>query len=144
MKKRILGLDYGAKTVGVAVTDALGLTAQGVETICRERETKLRRTLARIEELIAAYEVEHIVVGLPLHTDGSEGERAIKTREFAQLLESRTKLPVEMWDERLTTVAADEILAESGVKKADRKQVVDKVAAVLLLEDYLKWKESHS
>lgn len=138
MKGRILGLDYGSKTVGVAVSDPLGITAQGVETIRRERETKLRRTLARIDELIGEYQIEKIVLGLPKNLDGSLGERAQKTQEFGEALKARTKLPVEMWDERLTTVAADRALEEGGVPAADRKQVVDTVAAVFILESYMQ------
>lgn len=138
MKGRILGLDYGSKTVGVAVSDPLGITAQGVETIHRERETKLRRTLARIEELAGEYGVEKIVLGLPRNMDGSLGERAQRTQEFRETLIQRTGLAVELWDERLTTVAADRALEESGVRTADRKQVVDTVAAVLILESYMQ------
>ena len=138
MKGRILGLDYGSKTVGVAVSDPLGITAQGVETIRRERETKLRRTLARIDELIREYNVEKIVLGMPLRMDGSPGERAQKTQEFGEALKARTKLPVELWDERLTTVAADRALEEGGVSAAGRKQVVDTVAAVFILESYMQ------
>ena len=101
---RILGLDYGSKTVGVAVSDPLGLTAQKVETIWRKQENKLRRTLARIEELVAEYGVEKIVVGLPKNMNNTLGERAEKSLEFKEMLEKRTGLPVEMWDERLTTM----------------------------------------
>ena len=101
---RILGLDYGSKTVGVAVSDPLGLTAQGVETIWRKQENKLRQTLARIEELISEYQVERIVLGYPKNMNNTIGERAEKSLEFQQMLERRTGLPVIMWDERLTTV----------------------------------------
>ena len=109
---RIMGLDYGSKTVGVSVCDPLGLTAQGVETITRNEENKLRRTCRRIEELISQYEITAIVLGYPKNMDDSVGERAEKTEEFKELLERRTGLPVILWDERLTTVAADEILEE--------------------------------
>ena len=134
---RILGLDYGAKTVGVAVCDPTGLIAQGVETITRKEESRLRATMRRIEELAAAYQIETIVLGYPKNMDGSVGERARRTEEFAQLIGRRTGLPVILWDERLTTVAADEILAESGVPAAERKKVIDKVAAGIILQDYL-------
>lgn len=134
---RILGLDYGSKTVGVAVCDPLGITAQGVETITREKENKLRRTIARIKELVLEYEVETIILGYPKNMDGSIGERARKTEEFRDMLVSRIGLPVILWDERLTTMEANEILMESGVRREDRKKVIDKVAAVLILQSYL-------
>ena len=131
--KRIMGLDFGAKTVGVAVSDPLGITAQGVEVIVREREDKLRRTLARLEELIAQYQVERIVVGCPRHMNGDFGERAEKSRAFAERLSERTGLPTELWDERLTTVAAERVLMESGVRREHRKEYVDKIAAVFTI-----------
>ena len=134
---RILGLDYGSKTVGVAVCDPLGMTAQGVETITRREENKLRRTLARIEALIGEYEIESIVLGYPKNMDDSIGERAKKTEEFRDMLVRRCGLPVVLWDERLTTMEANEILIESGVPREDRKKVIDKVAAVLILQSYL-------
>lgn len=114
---RILGLDYGSKTVGVAVSDPLGLTAQKVETIWRKQENKLRRTLARIEELIAEYEVEKIVLGFPKNMNNTVGERAEKALEFGEMLKKRTGLEVIMWDERLTTVEADRTLIEAGVRR---------------------------
>ena len=134
---RILGLDYGSKTVGVAVCDPLGITAQGVETITRKEENKLRRTLARIEELIQEYEVTEIVLGLPKNMNGTEGERVALTREFAEKLERRTGLPVIFWDERLTTVAADKAMMEAGIRRERRKEYVDKIAASLILQGYL-------
>ncbi|MCC8061024.1 MAG: Holliday junction resolvase RuvX [Clostridiales bacterium] len=134
---RILGLDYGSKTVGVAVCDPLGWTAQGLETITRKSENKLRRTLARIEALASEYQAERIVLGYPLNMDDTVGERARKTEEFQELLKRRTGLPVVLWDERLTTMEANEILMESGVRREDRKKVIDKVAAVLILQSYL-------
>ena len=134
---RILGLDFGSKTVGVAVSDGLLLTAQGVETIERKDENKLRKTCARIEELIAEYEVTEIVLGLPKNMDNTEGERVEKTKAFGEMLERRTGLPVHYWDERLTTVAAEQILIESGVRRENRKAVIDKVAAGLILQGYL-------
>ena len=128
---RILGLDFGSKTVGVAVSDGLLLTAQGVETIERKDENKLRKTCARIEELIAEYEITEIVLGLPKNMNNTEGERVEKTKAFGEMLERRTGLPVHYWDERLTTVAAEQILMESGVRRENRKAVIDKVAAGL-------------
>ena len=134
---RILGLDFGSKTVGVAVSDGLLLTAQGVETIERKDENKLRKTCARIEELIAEYEITEIVLGLPNNMNNTEGERVEKTKAFGEMLERRTGLPVHYWDERLTTVAAEQILMESGVRRENRKAVIDKVAAGLILQGYL-------
>ena len=121
---RILGLDFGSKTVGVAVSDGLLLTAQGVETIERKDENKLRKTCARIEELIAEYEITEIVLGLPKNMNNTEGERVEKTKAFGEMLERRTGLPVHYWDERLTTVAAEQILIESGVRRENRKAVL--------------------
>ena len=134
---RILGLDFGSKTVGVAVSDGLLLTEQGVETIERKDENKLRKTCARIEELIAEYEITEIVLGLPKNMNNTEGERVEKTKAFGEMLERRTGLPVHYWDERLTTVAAEQILMESGVRRENRKAVIDKVAAGLILQGYL-------
>ena len=134
---RILGLDYGSKTVGVAVSDPLGLTAQKVETIWRKQENKLRQTLARIEELIAEYEVEKIVVGFPKNMNNTVGERAEKALEFGEMLKKRTGLEVIMWDERLTTVEADRTLIEAGVRRENRKQYLDGIAAVFILQGYL-------
>ena len=134
---RILGLDFGSKTVGVAVSDPLGLTAQGVETIERKDEDKLRKTCARIEELAKLYGAESIVLGYPKNMNNTEGERAEKTKEFAAMIGRRTGLPVNLWDERLTTVAAEQILMESGVRRENRKAVIDKVAACLILQGYL-------
>lgn len=134
---RMLGLDYGSRTVGVAVSDPLGITAHGVETITRKEENKLRRTLARIEELIGEYQIEMIVLGYPKNMDDSIGDRAKKTEEFRDMLVRRTGLPVILWDERLTTMEANEILMESGVRRENRKSVIDKIAAVLILRSYM-------
>ncbi len=134
---RILGLDYGSKTVGVAVSDPLGLTAQSVETIWRKQENKLRQTLARIEELAAEYQVEKIVLGLPKNMNNTIGERAEKTLEFREMLERRTGLQVVMWDERLTTVEAERTLMEASVRRENRKQYLDQLAAVFILQGYL-------
>lgn len=134
---RIMGLDYGSRTVGVAISDGLFLTAQGVETINRTQENKLRRTLARIKDLCEAYEVGEIVVGFPKNMNNSIGDRAEKSLEFAEMLRKRTGLPVVMWDERLTTVEANRTLMESGVRREHRKEYIDKIAAIFILQGYL-------
>jgi len=134
---RVLGLDYGSLTVGVAVSDPLGITAQGLEIIRRDKENKIRKTLARIDELIKEYEVKTIVLGDPLNMNGTRGERGEKSLEFADTLRKRTGLPVVMWDERLTTVMADKTMMEVGVRRENRKQYVDKIAAVFILQSYL-------
>ena len=136
---RIMGLDFGSKTVGVAVSDPLGLTAQGVEIIRRKSENKLRQTLARIEELAAQYQVETIVLGLPKHMKNDIGERAEKSLEFQEMLKRRTGLPVVMWDERLTTVEADRTMMETGIRRENRKEYVDMLAAVFILQGYLDY-----
>lgn len=134
---RIMGLDFGSKTVGVAVSDSLLVTAQGVEIVRRKEENKLRQTLARIEELIVEYEVGEIVLGLPKNMNATEGERVQLTMEFKEKLERRTGLPVHMWDERLTTVAADKAMMEAGIRRENRKDYVDMIAAALILQGYL-------
>ena len=134
---RIMGLDFGSRTTGVAVSDPLGMTAQGVETIVRKDENKLRQTCARIEALIKEYEIEEIVLGYPKNMNNTAGERAEKTEAFKAMLERRTGKPVILWDERLTTIAAERVLMESGVRRENRKAVVDKIAAVLILQGYL-------
>ncbi|WP_434311099.1 Holliday junction resolvase RuvX [Hominifimenecus sp. rT4P-3] len=134
---RILGLDYGSITVGVAISDPLGITAQGLETITRPAENKLRRTLARIVELVQEYQVEKIVLGFPKNMNNTVGERGEKALEFKTQLERRTGLPVLMWDERLTTVAANRTLMETGVRRENRKEVIDQIAAALILQGYL-------
>jgi len=137
---RVMGLDLGTKTVGVAISDALQITAQGIETITRKDENKLRQTLARIEALILEYEVGEIVLGLPKHMNNDLGDRANFSLEFKEKLERRTGLPVALWDERLTTVSADRVMMEAGVRREDRKQYVDKIAATLILQGYLDYK----
>lgn len=134
---RILGLDYGTKTVGVAVSDGLGLTAQAVETITRKESNKLRRTLARIEELVQTYEIERIVLGYPKNMNNSNGVRCEETEEFKAMLERRTGLNVVLWDERLSTMAAERTLIEGGVRRENRKTYVDQLAAVFILQGYL-------
>ncbi len=134
---RIMGLDFGSRTVGVAISDPLLITAQGTEIIRRKEENKLRKTLARIEELIVQYEVAEIVLGFPKNMNDTIGERAELSLEFKDKLERRTGLPVIMWDERLTTVAADRAMMEAGIRREDRKEYVDKIAAVFILQGYL-------
>lgn len=136
-KMRLLALDFGSKTVGVAVSDELGLTATGVEIVRRKSPDKLRQTLARIEALIEEYQVDKVILGYPVMLDGSEGERVRKTKEFAQMLARRTGKEIIFQDERLTTVEAYEIMDFMGIKKEDRYQYVDMVAAKVILEDYL-------
>jgi len=138
LKERIMGLDYGSKTIGVAISDALGLTAQPLETIERSGENKLRRSLARIAEIVREKDIKKIVVGLPINMDGRSGERAALTLEFVEKLKLRVDIPIVMQDERLTTVEADEILDESGVKKQDRKQFIDQIAAGIILKEYME------
>ena len=134
---RIIGLDFGSKTVGVAMSDELLITAQGVEIVRRKSPTKLRQTLARIEEIIAEYGAERIVLGYPKNMNNTEGERCAKTLEFKEMLERRTSLPVILWDERLTTVSADQVMMESGIRREDRKKYVDRIAAEFIIQGYL-------
>lgn len=132
-----MGLDYGTKTVGVAISDPLCITAQGIETIERKEENKLRKTLARIETLVQEYEVEKIILGFPKNMNNTVGERGEKSLEFKAMLERRIGLPVIMWDERLTTVEAERTLIESNVRRENRKKYIDKIAAVFILQGYL-------
>ncbi len=136
---RIMGLDVGAKTVGVAVSDSLLLTAQSLEIVRRKSENKLRQTYARIEELAEKYQVEKFVIGLPKNMNATEGERAAKSREFAETLFRRTGIEVVLWDERLTTVAADKTMMEAGIRREDRKEYVDAIAASYILQGYLDY-----
>lgn len=143
---RVMGLDYGSKTVGVALSDTLLLTAQGLEIVRREREDKLRQTLSRLEAIIKEYEVDRIVLGYPKNMNNTEGVRCEKTRAFKEMLEKRTGLPVILWDERLTTVEADRAMMEGGIRRENRKEYVDKLAAVFILQSYLdkenkNWRE---
>jgi len=134
---KIMGLDFGSKTVGVAISDSLLLTAQGVEIIRRKEENKLRQTLARIEQLIVENDVREIVLGMPKHMNGDEGVRVELTKEFKEKLERRTGLPVTFWDERLTTVMADKTMMEAGIRRENRKEYVDMLAAQFILQGYL-------
>lgn len=134
---RILGLDYGTKTVGVAISDPLLLTAQELETITRDRASALRHTLVRIKEIVDQYQVERIVLGYPRNMDDTEGFRCQDTLHFKELLEKRLDMEIILVDERLTTMYADEILEESGVEKKNRKKYIDQIAAAIILQDYL-------
>lgn len=136
---RIMGLDFGSKTVGVAISDPLLLTAQGITIIRRKEENKLRQTLAQIEALIEEYEVSEIVLGNPKNMNATLGERAELSAEFKEKLERRTGLPVTLWDERLTTVAAERAMIEGGIRREHRKEHVDKIAATLILQGYLDY-----
>ena len=134
---RIMGLDYGTKTVGIAVSDPLGITAQAVETVTRKDENKLRKTLARIESLATEYGVEKFVIGFPKHMNNDEGDRCAATEAFKAMLERRTGLPVILQDERMSTVSAERILMEGGVRRENRKAYVDKMAAAFILQTYM-------
>ncbi len=136
---RIMGLDYGTVTIGVAISDELQLTAQGIETIRRKKENQLRKSLARIEELIEEYDVNLIVLGYPKNMDNTIGQRASSTEEFAKTLERRTGLKVELQDERLTSVQADRTLILGDVRRENREKVIDKLAAVIILQSYLDY-----
>lgn len=134
---RIMGLDYGSLTMGVAISDPMQITAQGIEVIRRKEENKLRQTLQRIEQLITEYQVERIILGYPKNMNNSIGERAEKSEELKVSLERRTGLPVILWDERLTTVTAHNAMIEGNVRREKRAQVVDMVAASVILQNYL-------
>lgn len=139
---RIMGLDFGSKTVGVAVSDELLYTAQGIEIIRRESENKIRKTLQRIEELIKQYDVQKIVLGLPKNMNNTMGDRADKSLEFKETLERRCDVPVILWDERLTTVEAHKTMIATGVRREDRGKYVDCIAAILILQGYLDFERN--
>lgn len=135
---RILGLDYGDKTVGVAISDPFGWTAQGVEIIRRNNENEYKQSLGRIAQLIDEYGVEKIVLGYPKNMDNTEGPRCVKTKAYKERLEKRfPTVSVVLWDERLSTVAAYRSLHEGGIKGERSRQVIDKMAAVHILQGYL-------
>lgn len=131
---RILGIDYGDSRVGIAVSDALGWTAQPV-TVISEKDKNIQ--IERIKQYIAEYNIEKIVMGLPKNMNGSIGERAEKTKDFAALLGEETGMEIELWDERLSSSAAHRTLAEGKVSGKKRKGLVDKIAAVFILQGYL-------
>ncbi|MBC2035835.1 Holliday junction resolvase RuvX [Listeria booriae] len=133
---RTMGLDVGSVTVGVAISDALGWTAQGIETITINEQAK-QFGYNRVKELAEQNEVTKIVVGLPKNMNNTIGERAEASQKYAEVLESRTGIPVVLWDERLTTAAAERTLLEADVSRKKRKKVIDKLAAVMILQSYL-------
>ena len=135
--ERILGLDFGSKTTGVAISDPMGWTAQGLEIIRRQEDEHLKATIKRIEELCLAYKVDKIVLGLPKNMNNTLGERGEKTLLFKEKLENKLKIPVETWDERLSTVAAEQVLLEADMSRKKRKNVIDKLAATIILQNYL-------
>lgn len=137
MEGRIIGLDYGSRTVGVALSDPLRMTAQAMETIHRKDENKLRQTLARIETIIREQDVSLIVLGYPKNMNNTIGERGMATEAFRDSLVRRTGLDVILWDERLSTVASNKVLMESGIRREHRKKVIDQVAASMILQGYL-------
>lgn len=134
---RVIGLDYGTKTVGVAISDEMKLIAQPLVTIERKQANKLRQTYAAIEQIIKEQQVELIVLGYPKNMNNTEGERVEATKEFKEALERRTGLEVILVDERLTTVEANRILEDTGVALSARKEHIDKMAAAIILQNYL-------
>ena len=135
---RLMGLDYGNVHVGVALSDELGMTAYPLEVIKRKDSNKLRKTFARIEEIAREYKVDKIIVGLPLNMDDSESEISKTVIDFSENIKRRTGLPVELWDERLSTLEATDILKEAGIKVQDRKTYIDKIAASFILRRYME------
>ena len=135
---RLMGLDYGNVHVGVALSDELGMTAYPLEVIKRKDSNKLRKTFARIEEITRDYKVDKIIIGLPLNMDDSESEISKTVIDFSENIKRRTGLPVELWDERLSTLEATDILKEAGIKVQDRKTYIDKIAASFILRRYME------
>ena len=131
---RIMSLDVGSRTIGIACSDALLMTAQGIETI---RRTSLEKDFNRLQELITEYEVHELVVGMPKNMNGTKGERAEKTEEFVEKMKEVIDLPVTYWDERLSTVMAERQLIAADVSRKKRKGIIDKMAAVVILQGYL-------
>lgn len=132
---RLMGLDLGDRTIGVALSDELGLTAQGLEVIRRKDEQK---DVGRIREIIYHHQVSEIVLGLPKNMNGSIGIRGEKSIAFAQVLRDTLSIPVHLWDERLTTIAAERTLLEADVSRKKRKQVIDILAAQFILQGYME------
>ncbi len=137
---RILALDVGKKRIGLAVSDGLGITAQGLETLQR---TRIREDLTALKEIAVRWDVGTLLVGKPLHMSGDESRQSEYTREFAGRLHQHLQLPVVFWDERLTTAEAERMLRETGATLDQRKKAVDRLAAVLLLESYLEHQRIH-
>lgn len=140
---RILGLDLGTKTVGIALSDSLGLTAQGLETFVFNSE-KYEEALAHIEKVVRQYDVNKIVLGYPKNMDGSIGERGKLSEQFKEQLEQRLEIEVILWDERMTTMIAEQILINANVSRKKRKKVIDKMAAVVILQSYLDMRSNNS
>lgn len=134
---RILGLDFGQKTIGVAISDPFGWTAQGIEIIRRQQEENLKESIARLGEIIKEYSVEKIVLGYPKNMNNTIGERCEKTEAFKKRLEKSFNLPIILWDERLSTMGAERTLLEADLSRKKRKNVIDKMAAVFILQGYL-------
>lgn len=135
---RILGLDFGDKTIGVAVSDPFGWTAQGVEIIRRDNPMEFKKPMRRLAELVEEYQAEVIVLGYPKNLDGSEGDRCRKTQDFCERIQRRfPKVEVILWDERFSTIAAERSLREVGLNHEKKKSVIDKMAAVHILQGYL-------
>lgn len=129
-----MALDVGSRIIGIACSDALLMTAQGIETI---RRTSLENDFNRLRELISEYEVHELVVGMPKNMNGTKGDRAEKTEEFVEKMKAVIDLPVTFWDERLSTVMAERQLIAADVSRKKRKGVIDKMAAVVILQGYL-------
>lgn len=134
---RVLGLDFGMKTIGVAVSDPFGWTAQGIEIIRRQEENNLKKSIERLKAICKEYQIEYIVLGYPKNMNNTLGERVEKTEQFKKRLEKELGLEVKLWDERLSTVGAERSLLEADLSRAKRKQVIDKMAAVFILQGYL-------
>jgi len=132
---RVIGLDIGDKKIGIAVSDPLGVTAQGIATL--ERRSSLKQEAAELQAIISEYEVKQIIVGLPKNMDGSIGPQAQKVIKYAEKLKQTLKLPVILWDERLSTLMANRTLLEADVSRAGRRKVIDKLAAVVILQSFL-------
>lgn len=131
---RILGLDMGQKTIGVAISDPLGFTAQGLKTIYRKNKDQ---DITELKKICEEYSVEKIIVGLPKNMDNSIGFAGEKSLEFTELIKEQIGIEIEMWDERLTTVAAHRAMLEGDLSRSKRKKIVDKIAAIFILQGYL-------
>lgn len=141
---RFMGLDYGEKTIGVAISDTLNITAQSLEVIKRPNEQSIKKSILRLKEIINEFDICEIVLGYPKNMDNTEGIRCVKTEEFKQRLHRNfKKIPVTLWDERLSTVAVQRGLLDDGLKRNKRKKVVDKLAATFILQGYLDSKANN-
>ncbi len=134
---RILGLDFGQKTIGVAISDPFGWTAQGIEIIKRKQEENLKESIERLGEIIKEYGVEKIILGYPKNMNNTIGERCEKTTAFKKRIEKSFNLPIILWDERLSTIGAERTLLEADLSRKKRKDVIDKMAAVFILQGFL-------